>query len=109
MGLLPKTEAITKINSLLKAIETKVTAIQNETEASHPSVDKIQADAHVIRILMADIFDLSNSASESVSATSFVFFGENMKLREIAMIQAEFVNMCNDLYMESLKESLKCY
>lgn len=109
MGLLPKTEAITKINSLLKAIETKVTAIQNETEASHPSVDKIQADAHVIRTLMADIFDLANSASESVSATSFVFFGENMKLREIAMIQAEFVNMCNGLYMESLKESLKCY
>lgn len=109
MRLLPKTEAITKINSLLKAIETKVTAIQNETEALRPSVDKIQADAHVIRILMADIFDLANSASESVSATSFVFFGENMKLREIAMIQAEFVNMCNDLYMESLKESLKCY
>lgn len=109
MGLLTNTEAITKINSLLKAIETKVTAIQYETEASYPSVDKIQADAHIIRILMSDIFDVANSASESVSATSFVFFGENIKLKEIAMILAEFVTMCNDLYMESLKESLKCY
>lgn len=109
MGLISKIEAIQKINNLLKAIETKLTAIQNEVDALNPSVDRIQADAHLIRILMADVFDIANSASEPVDATSFIFFGENMKLKEISMILAEFVNMCDDLYMESLKESLKCY
>lgn len=109
MGLLSNIETIQKINNLLKAVETRVTAIQNEVDALHPNVDKIQADAHIIRILMADVLDIANSDSESVGSSSFIFFGENMKLKEISMILAEFVNMCNDLYMESLKESLKCY
>lgn len=109
MGLISKIEAIQKINNLLKAVETRVTAIQNEANALHPNVDKIQADAHIVRILMADVLDIANSASEPVGTTSFLFFGENIKIKEISMILAEFVNMCNDLYMESLKESLKCY
>ena len=109
MGLISKIEAVQKITNLLKAIETRVTAIQNEADALNPSVDRIQADAHIIRILMADVFDIANSASEPVYTISFIFFGENMKLKEISMILADLVNMCNDLYMESLKESLKCY
>lgn len=98
-----------KINNILKAIETIVTAIQNEFEELHPNVDKIQANAHTIRILVAEIYDIANSANESVSTISCFFFGEKMTLREISIILADFANMCNELYMESLKESLKCY
>ena len=97
------------INNLLKAIETTITAIQNEVEVPQPNVDKIQANAHIIRILMAEVYDIANSTGESVSTITCSFFGEKMKLNEISMVLADFVNMCNDFYMESLKESIKCY
>lgn len=102
-------QAMQKINNLLKAIETKITAIQSEVEVPQPNVDKIQADAHTIRILMAEVYDIVNSTGESVSTITCSFFGENMKLSEISMLLADFVNMCHDFYMESLKDSLKCY
>lgn len=102
-------QAMQKINNLLKAIETKITAIQKEVEVPQPNVDKIQAEAHIIRILMAEVYDIANSTGESVRTISCSFFGEKMKLNEISMILADFVNMCHDFYMESLKDSLKCY
>ena len=109
MVFLSNMGAIQKINALLKSVETKVTSIQNEAEALHPNVDKIKADAHIICILMEEVCEIADSTGDSVSSISYFFFGEQMKLREISMILAEFVKMCNDLYMESLKESLKCY
>lgn len=109
MGLLSNMDSIKKINDLLKLVETRVTSVQNEAEALHPSVEKIKAEAHIICMLMGEVCDIADSAGESVNSISYFFFGEKMKLREISMIMAEFVKMCNDLYMESLKESLKCY
>lgn len=51
MGLLSNMDAIKKINDLLKLVETRVTSVQNEAEALHPSVDKIKAEAHIIACL----------------------------------------------------------
>jgi hypothetical protein len=58
---------------------------------------------------MGEVCDIANSARGCVDYVSYSLFGEKMTLREIEIILAEFVKMCNDLYMESLKESLKCY
>ena len=109
MGFLSNMGAIQKINALLKSVEIKIASIQNEAEALHPNVDKIKAEAQIICILMEEVCEIADSTGGSVSSISFFFFGERVKLREISMILAEFVKMCNDLYMESLKESLKCY
>lgn len=109
MGLLSKMEAIHKINNLLKMAETNATSIINEADAQYPNVDKIKANADVICILMGEACDIANSAGEEVNNTSYSFYGEKRSFREITMMLAELVKMCNDLYMESFKESLKCY
>lgn len=109
MGFFSNMEAIQKINTLLKSVETKISSIQKEVDTLHPNADKIKAEAHIICILMGEVCEIAESTGESVNSISYFFFGEKLKLREISMMTAEFVKMCNEFYMESLKESLKCF
>lgn len=103
MGLYSNIEATRRINTLLKTIEPKITAIQNECGFSCPNVDKIQIEARTICVLMNEIMEIASSSDESVRSATYLFFNENVSLVEVSMALKNFISICDNLYISSLK------
>ena len=103
MSLYSNIEATRRIDTLLKTIEPKITTIQNECGFSCPNVDKIQIEARTICVLMNEIMDIANSSDESVRSATYLFFNENVSLVEVSMALKNFISICDNLYIRSLK------
>ncbi len=97
MGFFSGIGAINKINTLLRTIEPKVTAIENECRTLHPSVSKIKKDAHTVCVLMNEIIEIADSAGESVRTATFFFFNEKTNLINISRVLADMISMCNQM------------
>lgn len=97
MGFFSNIGAIQRINTLLKTIEPKVTAIQNECNRSYPNKEKIQIEARTICVLMSEIMDIADSSGESVRSVSYFFFGEKTNLIHISMVLTNLIEMCENL------------
>ena len=97
MGFFSEIGAIRKINTLLKTIEPKVTAIQNECKTLHPSVEKIKIDARTICVLMNEIMEIADSEGDTVRTATFFFFDEKTNLINISRVLAEMISMCEEL------------
>lgn len=94
MGFFSNMSAIQRINALLKTIETKVTAIQNEAGLLHPNADRIHDDTRTICVLMSEICEIAESHGESVSSISYFFFNRKTNLMEISDFLSELVDRC---------------
>lgn len=103
MSLYSNIEATRRIDTLLKTIEPKITTIQNECGFSCPNVDKIQIEARTICVLMNEIMDIANSSDESVRSATYLFLNENVSLVEVSMALKNFISICDNLYISSLK------
>lgn len=103
MELYSNIEATRKINTLLKAIEPKITEIQNECGFSRPNVDKIQIEARTISVLMNEIMEIASSSDELVRSATYLFFNEKINLKEVSMAVKHFISICDNLYISSLK------
>ena len=103
MGLYTRIEAIDRINTLLRTIEQKITTIQKECGFSNLNIDKIQIEARTICVLMNEIIEISNSSDESVCSATYLFFNENISLKEVSMAVKHFISICDNLYISSLK------
>lgn len=103
MGFFSDIDSIRKINTLLKTIEPKITVIQNECGSLRPNVDKIQIEARTICVIMNEILEIADSSGESVRTATYFFFNEKIKLIEISKILAQFISMCDELYINSFK------
>lgn len=97
MGFFSGIGAIRKINTLLKTIEPKVTAIQNESRTLHPSVEKIKIDARTICVLMNEIMEIADSEGDAVRSATFFFFGNKTNLIEISTVLADLISMCEEV------------
>lgn len=97
MGFFSDLGSISRINTLLKTIEPKVTAIQDECQSLHPNKYKIKNDAHTIGVLMNEIIDIADSAGDSVRSATYFFFNEKTNLPRIALVLADLISMCDDL------------
>lgn len=95
MGFFSNMSAIQRINALLKTIETKVTAIQNEAGLLHPNADRIHDDTRTICVLMSEICEIAESHGESVSSISYFFFNRKTNLMEISDFLSELVDRCD--------------
>lgn len=103
MSLYSNIEATRRIDTLLKTIEQKITTIQNECGFSCPNVDKIQIEARTICVLMNEIMDIANSSDKSVRSATYLFLNENVSLVEVSMALKNFISICDNLYISSLK------
>lgn len=103
MGLYSNIEATRRINTLLKTIEPKITEIQNECGFSCPNVDKIQIEARTISVLMNEIMEIAGSSDESVRSATYLFLNEKVSLLEVSMALKNFISICDNLYISSLK------
>lgn len=96
MGFFSGIGAISKINTLLKTIEPKVTAIENECRTLHPNVSKIKTDARTICVLMNEILEIADTEGEAVRTATFFFFGNKTNLMEISTVLADLISMCKE-------------
>ena len=89
--------AISKINTLLKTIESKVNAIYDELQSPYTNKNKIKNDAHAIAVLLNEVIDIADSASDSVHYAPYFFLKKKSNLPHIVLIIVDIITMCDDL------------
>lgn len=97
MGFFSNMGDINRINMLLKQIEPKVSAILYETQSPCPNINRLKIESSSIVVLMSDIMDIANRASNSVKLAPYYLMGRKMSLLEISATLAEIVERCERL------------
>ena len=97
MGFFSNLGAISKINTLLKTIESKVNAIYDELQSPYTNKNKIKNDAHTIAVLLNEIIDIADSAGDSVRYAPYFFLKKKSDLPHIVLIILDIITMCDDL------------
>ena len=94
MGFFTNLGNIGKINTLLKQIEPKVSAIEYEAESPYPNRNRIKVECQSIAVFMSDIMEIANRSGNSVKLAPYYFFGKKMNLVEISSVLAGMVEAC---------------
>lgn len=97
MGFFSSLGQINRINNLLKSIEPKVNAIQYEAASPYPNINRIRVECGSIAVLMSEITDIMQSASNSVMLAPYYFFGRKMSIFEISSVLAGLLDACDKL------------
>mgnify|MGYP006916137497 CR=1 FL=1 len=97
MGFFNNYKNIGKINTLLKQIEPKVSAIEYEAQSSYPNRNRIRVEAGTISVLMSEIMDIAGASGNSVLLAPYYFFGRKMSLMQISAVLAQLVEMSENL------------
>lgn len=97
MGFFSNMGDINRINTLLKQIEPKVSAILYETQSPYPNINRLKVESSSIVVLMSDIMDIANRAPNSVKLAPYYLMGRKMSLPEISATLAEIVERCERL------------
>jgi len=97
MGFFNNYKNIGKINTLLKQIEPKVSAIEYEAQSPYPNRNRIRVEAGTISVLMSEIMDIAGASGNSVLLAPYYFFGRKMSLMQISAVLAQLVEMSENV------------
>ncbi|EFA91398.1 hypothetical protein HMPREF0650_0668 [Hoylesella buccalis ATCC 35310] len=96
MGLFSTFSNVNKINILLKQIEPKIQAIEYEANSLYPNKNRVITECRTIAVLMSEIMDIADSASNSVKLAPYYLFGRKMSLIQISMAIAALIEACEN-------------